>query len=66
MAYGASQAGNLTGAVAAGLRQSHSNLGSEQPLQPTLQLMATPDLNPLSEARDGTHILMDPSWICFH
>ena len=23
-------------------------------------------LNPLNKARDGTHILMDPNWICFH
>ena len=23
-------------------------------------------LNPLSEARDGTHNRMVPSWICFH
>ena len=31
------------GAVATGLRQSHSNTGSELHLQPTPQLMATPD-----------------------
>ena len=23
-------------------------------------------LNPLSEARDGTRILMDISWVCYH
>ena len=42
-AYGGSQARGLIGAVAAGLRQSHSNMGSEPPLRPTPQLMATPD-----------------------
>ena len=47
------------GAAAAGLHQSHSNMGSEPNLQPTPQLMATPDLNPLSEARDRNHILME-------
>uniref|UniRef100_A0A8D1INP5 Protein FAM221A n=1 Tax=Sus scrofa TaxID=9823 RepID=A0A8D1INP5_PIG len=31
------------GAVATGLRQSHSNAGSEPRLQPTPQLTATPD-----------------------
>ena len=30
-------------AVATGLRQSHSNAGSEPRLRPTPQLMATPD-----------------------
>ena len=35
--------GGLIRAVAAGLRQSHSNVGSELHLQPTPQLMATPD-----------------------
>ena len=43
MAYGGSQARDLIGAVAAGLRQSHSNMGSELRLQPTPQLMATLD-----------------------
>ena len=42
-AYGGSQARGLIGAVATGLRQSHSNAGSELRLQPTPQLTATPD-----------------------
>ena len=43
MAHGNSQARGPTGAVAAGLRQSHSNAGSEPHLQPTSQLMEIPD-----------------------
>ena len=43
MAYGSSQARGRIGGVATGLRQSHSNMGSEPHLQPTPQLMATPD-----------------------
>ena len=42
-AFGGSQARGLIRAVAAGLRQSHSNAGSEPRLQPTPQLTATPD-----------------------
>ena len=43
-AHGGSQAGDLIGAVAAGLRQSHSNWGSEPlRLRPIPQLMAMPD-----------------------
>ena len=42
-AYGGSQARGPIRAVAAGLHQSHSNAGSESHLQPTPQLMATPD-----------------------
>ena len=41
--YGGSQARGLIEAVAAGLRQSHSNSGSEPHLQPTPQLTATLD-----------------------
>ena len=41
--YGDSQARGRIGAVATGLRQSHSNAGSEPRLQPTPQLTATPD-----------------------
>ena len=40
-AYGDSQAREQIGAVAASL--CHSNVGSELRLQPTPQLMATPD-----------------------
>jgi len=42
-AYEGSQARGWIGAVAAGLHQSHSNLGSEPRPQPTPQLTATPD-----------------------
>ena len=42
-AYGGSQARGRIGAVATGLRQSHSNAGSKPRLQPTPQLTATPD-----------------------
>jgi len=43
VAYGGSQARGPIGAVAASLRQSHSNAESEPHLQATLQLTATPD-----------------------
>ena len=41
-AYGGSQARSQIGDVAASLRQSHSNMGSEPGLQPTPQLTAMP------------------------
>ena len=43
VAYGGSQARGLIRVVAAGLHQSHSNMGSEPCLQSTPQLTATPD-----------------------
>ena len=43
VAYGGSQAMGRIGAVATGLHQSHSHVGSEPQLQPTPQLTATPD-----------------------
>ena len=39
------------GAVATGLRHSHSNTGSEPRLQPTPQLMATPDPQPTEQGQ---------------
>ena len=42
VAYGVSQARGQIQAVATGLRQSHSNAGSEPCLWPTLQLTAMP------------------------
>jgi len=43
VAYGGSQARGLIGAVATGLRQSHSNMGSEPHPQHASQLTAMPD-----------------------
>ena len=41
--YGGSQARGATGAVATGLHQGHSNVGSEPRQRPTPQLTAMPD-----------------------
>ena len=55
VAHGGSQARGPIGAAAAGLHQSHSKAGSEPRLQPTPQLMATPD--PLtSEQGQGSNL----------
>ena len=59
--YGTSQARGRIGAEEAGLHHSHSNLGSKTCLQPTPWLMATPVLDPPSEARDLMQVLMDIS-----
>ena len=50
-AHGDSQARGQIGAVAASLRQSHSNAGSEPRLQPTPQLTATPDRQPTEQGQ---------------
>ena len=59
LAYRSFQARGLTGAIAAGLYHSHGNVASKLHLRPT-QL-----LNPLSEARDWTCILMNTSRVCY-
>ena len=48
-AYGSSQARSQTGAAAASLHHSHWNTGSKPSLQPTPQLVATPD--PLTQIK---------------
>ena len=50
-AYGGSQVRDPIGAAATGLRQSHSNSGSELQLQHTPQLMATPDPQPTEQGQ---------------
>ena len=65
VAYGSSQARGQIEAAAAGLCHSHSNWGSELRLQPTLQLVAAPTLNPQCDTKDRTCILMDTSWVCY-
>ena len=65
MAYGGSQARGLSGAIAASLCHSHSNMGSKPPLRPTPQLTECQILNPLSKARYRTLNLMIPSQIGF-
>ena len=62
MAYVSSQARGGIGAATASLHLSHNNVGSELHLRPTPKLTVTQDiLNPLSEARDQTCVLMNTS-----
>ena len=58
-AYGGSQARGQIGAIAAGLHHSHSNTRSKPRLRAAPQCTAMPDLNPLSEARHQTQVLVD-------
>ena len=51
VAYGGSQARGPIRAVAASLRQSHSNTGSEPRLQPTPHPTATPDPQPTEQGQ---------------
>ena len=51
VAYGRSRVRGWIGAVATGLHHSHSNLGSEHHLQPTPQLMATPNPQPTEQGQ---------------
>ena len=64
--YGGSQARGPIGAVTAGLRQSHSNTNPRYSGKLHHSSWQCWILNPLSKARDWTHNLMVPSWICFH
>ena len=64
-AYRGSHARDLIGAVDAGPHHNYSKAGSEPHLWPTPQLTATPILNPLSQAREQTRILLVPSQIRF-
>ena len=64
VAHGSSQARCQIRAVAARLYHSHGNVRSEPWLGPTPQLVERQILNPLSEARDRAHILMDTTWVC--
>ena len=62
-AYGDSQARGLIGAVATGLRQSHSNTGSEPVCNLHHSSRQHRIINPLSKGRDRTRNLMVPSRI---
>ena len=61
--YGGSQARGPVGATAAGLHHSHSNTGYESCLYLRHSSWQRRTLNPLSEARHWTCILMDASWV---
>ena len=63
--YGRSQPTGQTGVAAAGLSHSHShsNARSKSILDLRCGLRQCQILNPLSEAREWTHILMNTNWV---
>ena len=61
-----SQARGRMGAISASLHHSHRNARIKLHLQPIPQLTATWILDPLSEARHQTCVLMDASQVFFH
>jgi len=63
MAYGSSQARGRIGAVAAGLHHSHNNAGSSRICDLYQRSGQHWILNPLSDARDQTCVLMDTSQV---
>ena len=63
MAYGSSQVTGQIRAVAAGLHQSHSNARGSLVLNLHHSLGQLWIINPLSRARDQTHMLMDTSQV---
>ena len=66
MAYGNSQGRSRLGTIAACLHHSHSNARSEPCLWPLYHSSQQCQIfNPLCEARDKIHILMDTSWVHF-
>ena len=65
VAYGDSQARGQIGTVAASLHHSRSNVDPRYICDLHHSSQQCQILNLLSEARDQTHNLIVPSWICF-
>ena len=65
-AYGSSQARGQIRATAAGLHHSHNNAGLSHIYNLHHSSQQCWILNPLSEARDQIHMLMDTAQIRFH
>ena len=66
MAYGSSQARGRIRDAAAGLHHSQSNEESEPICNLYHSSWKRWILNPLSEARDETHVFMDTSQVHYH
>ena len=66
VAYGSSQARGQGGATAASLCHSHTMWDLSPVCDHHHSSQQYQILTPLSEARDQTYVLMDPSRVCYH